>query len=60
MNVGAGVLGFDPGLLQAIADRIGTPAYVYSANLIRAQYNALHDRQSRIGSVRPRTCTAPT
>src|SRR5204862_4177008 len=42
-RVGAGVLGFDPGLLQAIADRIGTPAYVYSANLIRAQYNALDD-----------------
>ncbi|HEY7192305.1 MAG TPA: diaminopimelate decarboxylase [Gemmatimonadales bacterium] len=41
--MGAGVLGFDPGLLQAIADRIGTPAYVYSANLIRAQYNALDD-----------------
>jgi len=33
-RVGTGVLGFDPGLLQAIADRIGTPAYVYSANLI--------------------------
>ena len=41
--MGAGVLGFDPGLLQAIADRIGTPAYVYSTNLIRAQYNALDD-----------------
>jgi diaminopimelate decarboxylase len=41
--VGAGVLGFDPGLLQAIADRVGTPAYVYSANLIRAQYHALDD-----------------
>jgi diaminopimelate decarboxylase len=41
--VGAGVLGFDPGLLQAIADRVGTPAYVYGANLIRAQYHALDD-----------------
>jgi diaminopimelate decarboxylase len=41
--VGAGVLGFDPGLLQAIADRIGTPTYVYSTNLIRAQYHALDD-----------------
>jgi diaminopimelate decarboxylase len=41
--VGAGVLGFDPELLQAIADRVGTPAYVYSANLIRAQYHALDD-----------------
>ena len=41
--MGAGVLGFDPGLLQAIADRVGTPAYVYSANLIRAQYHALDD-----------------
>jgi diaminopimelate decarboxylase len=30
-------------LLQAIADRIGTPAYVYSSHLIRAQYNALDD-----------------
>jgi diaminopimelate decarboxylase len=42
-GVGAGVLGFDPGLLQAIADRVGTPAYVYGANLIRAQYHALDD-----------------
>ena len=41
--MGAGVLGFDPGLLQAIADRVGTPAYVYSTNLIRAQYHALDD-----------------
>jgi diaminopimelate decarboxylase len=37
------VLGFDPALLKAIAERVGTPAYVYSANLIRAQYHALHD-----------------
>ena len=42
-GVGAGVLGFDPALLRAIAERVGTPAYVYSANLIRAQYHALHD-----------------
>jgi len=42
-NVGAGVLGFDPALLRGIAERVGTPAYVYSANLIRAQYHALHD-----------------
>jgi diaminopimelate decarboxylase len=41
--VGAGVLGFDPALLRAIAERVGTPVYVYSANLIRAQYHALHD-----------------
>jgi diaminopimelate decarboxylase len=41
--VGAGVLGFDPALLRSIAGRVGTPAYVYSANLIRAQYHALHD-----------------
>lgn len=41
--MGAGVLGFDPALLRAIAVRIGTPAYVYSANLIRAQYYALDD-----------------
>src|SRR6266705_3763572 len=52
-NVGAGVLGFDPGLLQAIADRIGTPAYVYSTNLIRAQYNALHDA---LHGIRHRIC----
>ena len=51
--MGAGVLGFDPGLLQAIADRIGTPAYVYSANLIRAQYNALHDA---LHAIRHRIC----
>jgi diaminopimelate decarboxylase len=42
-GVGAGVLGFDPALLRGIADRVGTPVYVYSANLIRAQYHALHD-----------------
>ncbi|HXF96855.1 MAG TPA: alanine racemase, partial [Gemmatimonadales bacterium] len=36
-------LGFDPALLRAIADRVGTPAYVYGANLIRAQYHALDD-----------------
>src|SRR5438552_4652455 len=42
-TVGAGVLGFDPALLRGIAQRVGTPAYVYSANLIRAQYHALHD-----------------
>jgi diaminopimelate decarboxylase len=41
--LGAGVLGFDPALLRAIAARVGTPAYVYSANLIRAQYYALDD-----------------
>src|SRR5947208_12646526 len=42
-TVGAGVLGFDPALLRGIAQRVGTPAYVYSGNLIRAQYHALHD-----------------
>ena len=36
-------LGFDPALLRAIAERVGTPAYVYSVNLIRAQYHALDD-----------------
>src|SRR5690348_3422800 len=41
--MGAGVLGFDPALLRSIAERVGTPTYVYSANLIRAQYYALHD-----------------
>jgi diaminopimelate decarboxylase len=41
--VGAGVLGFDPALLHAIADRVGTPVYVYGASLIRAQYHALDD-----------------
>jgi diaminopimelate decarboxylase len=41
--VGAGVLGFDPVLLAAIARRVGTPAYVYGANLIRAQFHALDD-----------------
>ena len=30
-------LGFDPALLQSIVARVGTPVYVYSANLIRAQ-----------------------
>lgn len=41
--MGAGILGFDPALLTAVADRVGTPAYVYGANLIRAQYHALDD-----------------
>ena len=41
--MGAGVLGFDPALLRSVAERVGTPVYVYSANLIRAQYHALHD-----------------
>lgn len=41
--MGAGVLGFDPALLAAIAARVGTPSYVYGANLIRAQYHALDD-----------------
>ncbi|HEY6223664.1 MAG TPA: diaminopimelate decarboxylase [Gemmatimonadales bacterium] len=46
--MGAGILGFDPALLRSIADRVGTPAYVYSANLIRAQYHALHDALSDV------------
>ena len=41
--MGAGVLGFDPALLHSIAERVGTPTYVYSGNLIRAQYHALQD-----------------
>ena len=41
--MGAGVLGFDPALLASIAQRAGTPTYVYSANLIRAQFHALRD-----------------
>jgi len=51
--MGAGVLSIDPGLLQAIADRVGTPAYVYSANLIRAQYHALDDA---LQGIRHRIC----
>lgn len=42
-GVGAGLLAVDPALLEAIAKRVGTPVYVYSANLIRAQYHALDD-----------------
>ncbi|HJQ65644.1 MAG TPA: diaminopimelate decarboxylase [Gemmatimonadales bacterium] len=41
--MGASVLGFDPALLTAIAGRVGTPTYLYGANLIRAQYHALDD-----------------
>jgi diaminopimelate decarboxylase len=41
--VGAGVLGFDPALLEGIVRRVGTPVYVYGANLIRAQFHALDD-----------------
>ena len=51
--MGAGVLGFDPELLQAIADRVGTPSYVYSSHLIRAQYNALEDA---LHGIRHRIC----
>ena len=47
-GVGTSILGFDPALLRSIADRVGTPAYVYSANLIRAQYHALHDALSDV------------
>ena len=46
--MGPGVLGFDPALLRAIAERVGTPVYVYGANLIRAQYHALHDALSAV------------
>ena len=46
--MGAGVLGFDPALLRAIAARVGTPAYVYSANLIRAQYYGLADALANV------------
>src|SRR5262245_62312922 len=42
-GVGTGLLAVDPALLEAIAKRAGTPVYVYSANLIRAQYHALDD-----------------
>src|SRR5438132_13846817 len=52
-RVGTGVLGFDPGLLQAIADRVRTPTYVYSTNLIRAQYHALDDA---LHGIRHRLC----
>ncbi len=51
--MGAGVLGFDPALLRGIAERVGTPAYVYSANLIWAQYHALSDA---LRDVRHRIC----
>lgn len=51
--MGAGVLGFDPNLLRGIAERVGTPAYVYSTNLIRAQYHALDDA---LRDVRHRIC----
>src|SRR2546427_5928811 len=52
-RVGTGVLGFDPGLLQAIADRVRTPTYVYSTNLLRAQYHALDDA---LHGIRHRIC----
>lgn len=55
--MGAGVLGVDPALLTAIARRVGTPAYVYGANLIRAQYHALADALGAAG-VRHRICYA--
>ena len=41
--MGTGLLAVDPALLEAIAKRAGTPVYVYSANLIRAQFHALAD-----------------
>ena len=51
--MGAGVLGFDPALLRSIGERVGTPTYVYSANLIRAQYHALDDA---LHGIRHRIC----
>ena len=48
-GVGAGLLAVDPALLEAIAKRAGTPVYVYSANLIRAQFHALDDALQGIG-----------
>lgn len=47
-GVGAGILAVDPALLEAIAKRVGTPVYVYSANLIRAQFHALDDALQEI------------
>ena len=46
--MGAGVLTVDPALLTAIAERVGTPAYVYNANAIRAQYHALEDALAQV------------
>ncbi len=39
--MGARLLTGNPGLLEDIADRAGTPVYVYDAEAIRAQYRAL-------------------
>ncbi|HEX4633297.1 MAG TPA: diaminopimelate decarboxylase, partial [Gemmatimonadales bacterium] len=47
--MGAGILGLDPALLSAVARRVGTPTYVYGANLIRAQYHALEDALQAAG-----------
>ena len=55
--MGAGVLGLDPALLTAVARRVGTPTYVYGANLIRAQYHALKDALHAAG-VPHRICYA--
>ena len=41
--MGAGVLGVDPAILTGIAQKVGTPVYVYNTNAIRAQYHALTD-----------------
>ena len=51
--LGRSPLGFDPALLRAIGERVGTPTYVYSANLIRAQYHALDDA---LKDIRHRIC----
>ena len=48
--MGAGILGLDPALLTAVARRVGTPTYVYGANLIRAQYHALEDALQAAGT----------
>ncbi|HKR54781.1 MAG TPA: diaminopimelate decarboxylase, partial [Gemmatimonadales bacterium] len=48
--MGAGILGLDPALLAAVAKRVGTPTYVYGANLIRAQYHALEDALQAAGT----------
>ena len=46
--MGAGLLTLDPAILAGIAERVGTPVYVYNGNAIRAQYHALQDALQQV------------
>ncbi len=47
-GLGQGVLGLPAGLLKRIAAHVGTPTYVYSADLIRSEVHQLQSALARI------------